>query len=316
MSTHQARTNEARRRASGFKLLATSALTTASALSIAAPAIAGDGPVGDYDVIILENTQAAEESLGYNVYRSNDRIVDNAIQEDIGRLGHTHFDAPVSVITGVEQGTTQILGKLTSTGDVYILDVNGVLFGKDAVVDVNGIAATTGSVTFDADTITFDDVAAGAGIINDGSITAQEFAIFHAESFTNNGDIMVGNGGRFIAAAAEQVKLSLNDPSIEINDVLENGVIVNTGTISVGNAGLAAFVSPFVTNSGVISAKMGTVAMAAGETVTLDMYGDGLFEVAGRHLSHHSGEALFHGGYPFRKFHELLTDSLGSSLSR
>lgn len=50
--------------------------------------------------------------------------------------------------------------------------------------------------------------------------------------------------------------------------------------VTVAEAGLAAFVSPFVSNAGVINAKMGTVAIGAGETVTLDLYGDGLVELA------------------------------------
>jgi hypothetical protein len=58
------------------------------------------------------------------------------------------------------------------------------------------------------------------------------------------------------------------------------GKIETNGTINIAQAGLAAFVAPNVVNNGVINAKMGTVALAAGEEVTLDMYGDGLFEVS------------------------------------
>ncbi|MEM6811108.1 MAG: right-handed parallel beta-helix repeat-containing protein [Pseudomonadota bacterium] len=65
------------------------------------------------------------------------------------------------------------------------------------------------------------------------------------------------------------------------------GSVTNEGEIFVGlssmtaeQAGLAAFVSPFARNSGVINARMSTVAMAAGNMVTLDLYNDGLFEIA------------------------------------
>jgi hypothetical protein len=40
------------------------------------------------------------------------------------------------------------------------------------------------------------------------------------------------------------------------------------------------FVAPSVSNAGVINATMGKVALASGETVTLDLYGDDLVEVA------------------------------------
>lgn len=59
-----------------------------------------------------------------------------------------------------------------------------------------------------------------------------------------------------------------------------NGEIVLEGTVNINDAGLASFVAPNVRNSGVINAKMGNVVIAGGEKVTLDLYGDGLVEVA------------------------------------
>jgi filamentous hemagglutinin family protein len=60
-----------------------------------------------------------------------------------------------------------------------------------------------------------------------------------------------------------------------------DGAVVNNGSISVSGAGLAAFVAPSVVNNGVIIAKLGKVALAAGgETATVDLYGDGLVELS------------------------------------
>lgn len=55
--------------------------------------------------------------------------------------------------------------------------------------------------------------------------------------------------------------------------------IVNEGSISIADYGLAAFVAPGVRNSGVITARMGRVALAAGNTFTLDLYGDDLIRL-------------------------------------
>ncbi|MGK2873259.1 MAG: filamentous hemagglutinin N-terminal domain-containing protein, partial [Alphaproteobacteria bacterium] len=55
--------------------------------------------------------------------------------------------------------------------------------------------------------------------------------------------------------------------------------IVNAGEISVRDGGLAALVAPGVENSGTITARLGRVQLAAGETFTLDMYGDDLIHV-------------------------------------
>ena len=57
-------------------------------------------------------------------------------------------------------------------------------------------------------------------------------------------------------------------------------VVSNAGTITVGDGGLAALVAPGVENAGIIQAEMGTVALAAGNAVTLDFYGDNLIQIA------------------------------------
>ena len=58
------------------------------------------------------------------------------------------------------------------------------------------------------------------------------------------------------------------------------GSVTNQGTITItAPFGYAALIGPQVSNTGFISAKMGTVALAAGDRVALDMVGDGLISV-------------------------------------
>ncbi len=52
--------------------------------------------------------------------------------------------------------------------------------------------------------------------------------------------------------------------------------IVNKGTITAEQGGVVAFVAPSVKNQGVITAKLGRVALGAGKTFVLDLYGDEL----------------------------------------
>ena len=52
--------------------------------------------------------------------------------------------------------------------------------------------------------------------------------------------------------------------------------IVNNGTITIQQAGLAALVAPQVVHNGLISARLGRVILGGAETFTLDLYGDGL----------------------------------------
>ncbi|MCB1530504.1 MAG: right-handed parallel beta-helix repeat-containing protein, partial [Alphaproteobacteria bacterium] len=98
--------------------------------------------------------------------------------------------------------------------------------------------------------------------------------------------VFVGASGSINAAAISLSDGELLNPAgfmaggpVQLGNFSGAGII-NQGTITVADAGIAAFVSPFVSNQGIINARMGKVVMAAGETVTLDLYGDNLFEIA------------------------------------
>src|SRR4029434_8429624 len=56
--------------------------------------------------------------------------------------------------------------------------------------------------------------------------------------------------------------------------------IVNQGRITAASGGFAALVAPGVRNTGTITATLGTVALASGNSFTLDLYGDKLITLA------------------------------------
>ena len=59
-----------------------------------------------------------------------------------------------------------------------------------------------------------------------------------------------------------------------------DAAVINRGNISAADGGLVALVAPGVENSGIISARLGRVSLAAGNRFTLDLYGDNLIELA------------------------------------
>jgi len=59
-----------------------------------------------------------------------------------------------------------------------------------------------------------------------------------------------------------------------------NASIINQGNITAQEAGLIGFVAPSVLNSGIITARLGTITLASGDSFTLDMAGDNVLEVA------------------------------------
>ncbi len=119
------------------------------------------------------------------------------------------------------------------------------------------------------------------GTIIDGTIIAngnigiadQNGVIFGANARIDTNSF-VATTGRFDASLLE------SDSRLEISNFGDGTIEIQEGaSINVAQAGLAAFVSPAVANNGIINAKLGTVAFAAGEKATIDLYGDGLFEV-------------------------------------
>ena len=58
----------------------------------------------------------------------------------------------------------------------------------------------------------------------------------------------------------------------------KKATVVNQGTITIGEKGLAALVAPHARNDGVIQGKLGTVVIAGTPTHTVDFYGDGLIQ--------------------------------------
>src|SRR5580692_724305 len=61
---------------------------------------------------------------------------------------------------------------------------------------------------------------------------------------------------------------------------LPNASIVSLGGITATSGGFAALVAPGVRNAGTITATLGTVAIASGNSFTLDLYGDKLITLA------------------------------------
>lgn len=115
---------------------------------------------------------------------------------------------------------SSILGTLSANGKVFLINPNGILFGRGATVNVAGLVASS--------------LALG------------------------DADFMAGRYG-FAGTGT--------------------GTVANHGTIN-APGGYVALLGARVANDGIIAARLGSVALAAGSTITLDVAGDGLLNVA------------------------------------
>ena len=170
--------------------------------------------------------EIAQSGSRLDVNQSSNNAIINWNSFGIGAAEHVNFNQPSSSsatlnrVTGVNP--SEILGKLTSNGQIMLVNPNGVFFGKDATVDVASLVASTADI--------------------------------------KNSDFMAGNYNFSIAGEA-------------------GASIVNDGTITISEGGIAAFVAPQVRNNGMIMARLGKVTLAGGDAFTLDLYGDELVSI-------------------------------------
>lgn len=97
----------------------------------------------------------------------------------------------------------------------------------------------------------------------------QNGVIFGGDSQVNVGSIVTSTG--FISDA------NIKADKLVFEGVAGNGEIVNNGSITASEGGLAAFVAPGVRNNGIINADV--VVGASADKVAIDLYGDNLVSV-------------------------------------
>ncbi len=113
-------------------------------------------------------------------------------------------------------------------------------------------------------------------------------------SITANGNIAVINPNGVIFGAGSRIDVNgliattanITDQNFMAGNMKfdqagnPTATVSNFGDITVKDAGLVAFVAPGVQNSGTITARLGTVSLAAGQRFTIDLYGDKLVSIA------------------------------------
>jgi len=102
----------------------------------------------------------------------------------------------------------------------------------------------------------------------------------------NQNGILFGAGSRVDVAGLIATTINIPNNRILTNDFRfdilgrSDAMIINHGAITAAEGGLVALVAPGVENTGVIQARLGTVTLASGNAFTLDLYGDGLVQIA------------------------------------
>jgi filamentous hemagglutinin family protein len=213
---------------------------TTPALPINGQVVAGqatiNAPVGNSLVIGQQSQNAAINWQNFN----------------IGRGATVTFAQPgtssVTLNRVLGQDPSTILGNLTANGQVFILNPNGVLFGKGAQVNVGGLVASTHSISdenFMSGHYTFTNEGAKGKVVNAGEIVANGGYVALIGSQVKNRGTITATNGSVALAAGEQVSVHLNGNTLV-------GLTVDQGTLNA-----------LATNGGLIKADGGMVILTA-----------------------------------------------------
>ncbi len=133
---------------------------------------------------------------------------------------------------------SQIYGKLTATGSLYLSNPNGILFGPGAQVDVGSLVATTMRISdqdFLADRLHFFSES-DASVVNQGVIRTGDggFIALLGERVENSGTLVANQGSVVLGSGQSAVLDMFGDGLVKVNlsgDAL-NAAIEQAGLIS------------------------------------------------------------------------------------
>ncbi len=220
------------------------------------------------------------------INQNTDKAILNWISFSIDRGELVRFNQPGidSVVLNrvVGQDPSMILGQLIANGKVFLINPNGIIFGKSAVVDVAGLVATTLNISdedFLAENYRFSQINDEdlSQIINRGEIKVSEggFVILSAPSVLNEGliyaklgTVVLGSGTQFsfdfagdglvqysVDAPVGEKVLGLEGDAVD-TAVSNKGVIENDGgTILLTGDAVQQVFSSVVNNEGIVEAS-------------------------------------------------------------
>lgn len=248
----------------------------------------------------VEKTTADKMTIN----QTSDKVQINWHSFDIGQNKEVEFKQPSPNAVAYNRVTggnaSQIQGKLTANGKVYLANPNGVIITKGAEINVAGLLATTkdlekisengnsyqftrktkdGQVVKDHLVLKDGQELKEGQVINEGKITAKDFVVLNGDEVINEGEINVEKNatknGEVYLSSGDNFTFTLSDSgiSVALEDNTVRGIVKNEGIIKAEDITLNAkgrkeALDSLVVNNGVleatkVSSKNGKVVLSA-----------------------------------------------------
>lgn len=277
------------------------------------PAFSWANPVGGE--VAAGNATINQTPGNTQINQTSDRAVINWQGFSIGAGEKTQFTQPGSGSITLNRVTTannpsNILGKLSANGQVWLINPAGIVFAKGSQVNVAGLLATTANIK-DSDFMAgrfhfIQDPKNTAGIINNGEITVQDRGLVAlvAPGVANNGKI-VARLGKVTLASGSEFTVDLHGdqliqfsagtsqtPTDPLTGLPMKNAVANHGKIYAdgGQVVLSAETAEHIVDNAVnmdgliqarsVGAQNGKVILAGGSTGTVHVHG-GTIDVSG-----------------------------------
>ena len=220
---------------------------------VAAPAQAQSLPSGGSVAAGSATIAAGNQTVTVN--QSSQNVVLNWQSFSIGKDNAVVFVQPNSSAVALNRvvgpDPSNIFGTLTANGNVFLVNSNGIVFGKDASVNVGGLVASTLDIS-DTDFMGGHYAFAGSGgaVLNNGKISADGGYVALLGANVDNRGVINAKLGTVALAAGSAITLDVAGDGL-LNVAIDKGAV-----------------SALVQNGGMLQADGGRViltAQAAGE---------------------------------------------------
>ncbi|MED5597939.1 YDG domain-containing protein [Janthinobacterium sp. P210006] len=285
-----AETSRGRGKGSRRKLAAATAAMTALALggpALAAPTggqvVAGSASISQQGGTTTIRQDSQQAALNWNSFNVGANETVNFVQPSASALAVNRI---------FDSNGTQILGKVNANGQVYLINPNGVLFGRGAQVNVGGLVAST----LDVDNASLGGAkhafsGNGTGrVVNEGTLRAADggYIALLGRQVSNQGSIAARLGTVALGAGSAATLsfdgarlLQLQIDQSTLNNLAENGGLIRAdgGQVLMSAGARDTLLASVVNNTGVIEAR--GVEQRDGSIVLLGGMAAGTTHVAG-----------------------------------
>ncbi|WP_234968948.1 YDG domain-containing protein [Thiomicrospira sp. ALE5] len=230
---------------------------------------------------------ASISSSGQNmtIHQTSDKAAIDWQSFSIGKGNRVEFVQPSASSAALNRVTgdqvSNIRGALTSNGQVFLVNPNGVLFSSTAQVDVGALVASTLDISTDDfmnGNFTFSGESTNA-VINKGNIKAADggyVAMIAAEiintgSITaNEGSVLMGAGSRVMLDLGGPVKIEVEESTLETYIEQGGAIRADGGLILLTAKAAGDLTSSVINHTGVTEAQ----TLASGKNGEIWLIGD------------------------------------------